>query len=460
MPKTMIDIGEFRAQAKKGEAAPAVRFTTISEPVSTSDSRTFSFVFSDESVDRYGDIIHAQGWDLKNFNANPVALFGHDAGSVENVIGRAKNVRVQGSQLVGDIEFMPADVNPNAEAVCRMVAAGYLKTVSVGFAPIAWEAAKDKSRPGGVDFKKSELLEISIVPIPANPNALVQAKAAGIEIERLGLVLPAPGALVERGLGRYVIKSDDHLTAEQAARLKEQWEEWAQGKGDTVLILDKGFEIVDLAAAASSGTTTRDAPKITRKGLYSVSFLASILADLGYLQDSVAWEAECEGDGSPVPAALMDAMKALGKVLIDMTAEEVAELVAGEDEDDLESVISMSADGVRLAAIKSIVRLDEGAAGAILATAVAHAQGKRVTISVDKAAPVPLVRSGKAISAANEKKLREAHGHMTAAAECVKCVVDPDEENPEDDPNADDEEKALRERKAAALKRKLALANA
>jgi hypothetical protein len=44
-------------------------------------------VFSDNSVDRYGDTIDARGWVLDNYKANPVALFGHDAGSVENVIG-------------------------------------------------------------------------------------------------------------------------------------------------------------------------------------------------------------------------------------------------------------------------------------------------------------------------------------------------------------------------------------
>ena len=399
------DISELPRQMG-GDGAPimakAVRFATVGDPVAVLDNaRAFTFIFSDESVDRYGDVIQARGWDLSNFNANPVALFGHDAGSVENVIGAAKNVRVSGDKLIGDIEFMPADVNPNAEAVYQMVKGGWLKTVSVGFAPIEWKAAKDKARVGGVDFIRQELLEISIVPLPANPNALIQAKAAGVELERLGL-----------------------------------------------------------KAADFTPPTVRTAPLMTRKGLYSVSYLASILSDLGYLQDAVAWEAESEGDGSPVPAALMDAIKALGQVLIDMTAEEVAELVGGDDEDDLGMTIGMSAADARADIARAIPKLAPAALAGFAGVARELARG--LTVQVKTSAPAPLVlRAGKAISAANEKKLREAHDHMTAACECVKGVIDPpDDADPEqgtgenDPTDTDDEAKALRARKAAALKRK------
>jgi HK97 family phage prohead protease len=233
----------------------------MQEPVVAQEGRTVSFVFSDSSVDRYGDTIDARGWVLDNFKANPVALFGHDANTVENVIGNARNVRVEGNRLIGDIEFMPAETNPNAEVVYQMVKGGYLKTVSVGFQPLEWHLTKDKNRPGGVDFRKQELLEISIVPIPANPNALTQAKAAGLDIERIGL------------------------------------------KADA-------------------------APLVSKKGMYDVSCLARLLAELGYLQDSSAWEAEYEGDGSEIPQRLADAMNQLGQILVDMTAEEVAELLS------------------------------------------------------------------------------------------------------------------------------------
>ena len=409
MPKTVIDIGKFRevmTGARPPKAAPAVRFTTTGDAVATSDSRTFTFVFSDETVDRYGDIILAHGWDLKNFNANPIALFCHDASSVDNIMGRAKNVRVEGSRLVGDIEFAGADANPKAEVVRRLVEGGFLKTVSVGFAPIEWAQAKDKSRPGGVDFTKSELLEISIVPIPANPNALVQAKAAGIDVDRLAPLESAPEAVLP--------------------------------------------------------VAERSAPPMTKKGLYSVSYLASILSDLGYLSDTVNYEAAYEEDGSPVPAALLDAIKALGQVLVDMTIEEVSELVGGDDDDDLGVVIGMSLKDSRLALARSIVKLSADKIVGLATVARDLAAGRVVHVkTAEKAAFAPLVRAGKAISAKNEKHLKAAHEHIMAVLE------PPDDEDPEtgsgeNDPSddaSDDEEKAMRARKAAALKRKHSLAN-
>src|SRR4051812_36375437 len=106
MQRKFVDISEIRRDVVSGPIPPALRFATVADPVAVPDNaRAFTFVFSDESVDRYGDVIQARGWDLANFNLNPVALFGHDAGSVENVIGNAKNVRVAGDKLVGEIEF-------------------------------------------------------------------------------------------------------------------------------------------------------------------------------------------------------------------------------------------------------------------------------------------------------------------------------------------------------------------
>jgi hypothetical protein len=65
-----------------------------------------------------------------------------------------------------------------------------------------------------------------------------------------------------------------------------------------------------------------------RKGLYSVSRLADLLCSLGWLAQDVTAEAEWEGDNSPVPAALRDALLQLGNVLKEYTSEEVDELLA------------------------------------------------------------------------------------------------------------------------------------
>jgi HK97 family phage prohead protease len=266
--QAMINISRFHALAAGGTApkGTCVRLALANEPSVSGDDRVASFVFSDNSVDSYGDTIDARGWDLKAFESNPIALFGHDPSKPENVIGKARNVRVQGARLVGEIVFAEASVNPTAELVYQMVKNGFLNAVSVGFEPMEWSISKDKSRPGGIDFTKQKLREISIVPIPANENALIQARAAGLDIDRLALAAP---------------------------------------------IVVRDF-------------------KVTKKGMYQVSSLARLLGELGWIKSDAEWEAEYEGDGSEIPARLKEALGLLGQILVDMTIEEVAELVGVE----------------------------------------------------------------------------------------------------------------------------------
>src|SRR5262245_34770907 len=52
----------------------------------------FTFVLSDATPDRVGDVIMATGWDLRNFNNNPVALFNHHP---DFPIGMWRNLRVE-----------------------------------------------------------------------------------------------------------------------------------------------------------------------------------------------------------------------------------------------------------------------------------------------------------------------------------------------------------------------------
>ena len=61
-----------RAPDRQRAAAGETTFKTHAGEV-----QGMEFVLSDESVDRMGDIISAAGWDLKNFQKNPIALFGH-----------------------------------------------------------------------------------------------------------------------------------------------------------------------------------------------------------------------------------------------------------------------------------------------------------------------------------------------------------------------------------------------
>jgi HK97 family phage prohead protease len=139
-------------------------------------SRRVTFVLSDASVDRVGDTLAVDGWDLAAYRRNPVVLFAHDA--LAPPIGRMWNIRSDGARLLGDVEFASAETYEFADTIYKLVRDGYLKAGSVGFLPVDYSFSDD--RRGGIDFFEQELLEFSVVPIPANANALVQAAAKGL----------------------------------------------------------------------------------------------------------------------------------------------------------------------------------------------------------------------------------------------------------------------------------------
>ncbi len=134
-------------------------------------SDPLEFVMSDATVDRYGDIIEPSAWKLGSFTRNPIALFGHDSSFV---IGTWKNVRVESGKLIGRLELLRQGISERLDEIRAAVEAGVLRAVSVGFQPLA---AEPISGPGGGQrYTSAELLECSLVSIPANPNALAIAK--------------------------------------------------------------------------------------------------------------------------------------------------------------------------------------------------------------------------------------------------------------------------------------------
>ncbi len=135
------------------------------------------FTASDDTLDRYDEVIEAKGWDLTNYRRNPVFQNSHKYGDVMHTLGKSLLTEVRGNALVQRIEFAVA-INPVAKLTYDLYRGGFLNAVSVGFIPIEWEDG------GGATayrrkFLKQELLELSAVSLPANPNALQNALKAG-----------------------------------------------------------------------------------------------------------------------------------------------------------------------------------------------------------------------------------------------------------------------------------------
>ena len=119
-------------------------------------------VGSTGATDRDGEILDPNGWKLQNFKKAPRLLWAHDAWSLP--IGKVNNIEVDSKgRLVFDAEFAEKE-NDFAKKVADLVRGGFLNTFSVGFKPLEFD---DETNT----FKKMELLEISMVNVPANPEA-------------------------------------------------------------------------------------------------------------------------------------------------------------------------------------------------------------------------------------------------------------------------------------------------
>jgi HK97 family phage prohead protease/HK97 family phage major capsid protein len=151
------------------------------------------FVLSDDTPDRLDDIIQADGWDLKNFKRNPVALFNHNS---DFPIGKWRNLRVEKNELRGHLELAPEGTSPRIDEIRKLIDAGILKAVSVGFRPLKHKRRSDdeKDYKGfGHRFIRSELVETSVVAVPANANALAVAKSLNISPQTIELVFAEQG---------------------------------------------------------------------------------------------------------------------------------------------------------------------------------------------------------------------------------------------------------------------------
>ena len=146
------------------------------------ESRTVEFVASDNSVDSYGTVIPVDKWDLTRFQNNGIIGYMHDvygdswtkSADPDDVIGKGE-AWVEDDKLIVRITFEPADLNPRADKIFRKLQFGSLHAVSVGFRATKKGHMGDEERgedPKVYYYAGQELLEVSVVNIPSNANAL------------------------------------------------------------------------------------------------------------------------------------------------------------------------------------------------------------------------------------------------------------------------------------------------
>lgn len=167
-------------------------YSTVVE--ATGDEPTITI--STAGVDRDSDIVEPSGAELDSYRRNPVVLYGHDhrsipIGATTKIESTARGLRASWRWLEGD-EF--------AGRVKNAWTQGVLRAASIGFKPIAYEPRSG----GGVTFTKWELLEWSVVAVPANPEATRALKAFGLAPDEVESVL-----MLDDGGGDDAVVFDD-----------------------------------------------------------------------------------------------------------------------------------------------------------------------------------------------------------------------------------------------------------
>jgi HK97 family phage prohead protease len=155
---------------------------TIHKTAAGKQTGTRTYVLSDSTLDRYGDIIEPDGWELEWFKQNPIALFNHNPSMP---VGNWTNTRVEGGRLIADFQPAADGTSQIADDVRKLIDQDILRATSVGFRALDFEPIDPKNPWDGQRYKQQELLEASIVSVPANPAALNIAKQLNISDKTL-----------------------------------------------------------------------------------------------------------------------------------------------------------------------------------------------------------------------------------------------------------------------------------
>ena len=194
----------------------------------TEQDKPIKFVASTATPDRYNDVV-AQDWDLSAYNRNPVVLFNHNPSQMP--IGKGKAF-VENDQLMLEVEFDQKD--EMAKTIEQKVRDGYINAVSVGFQPLksinrsALPADHPHHGKSGQFFSRSELLEVSIVTIPANNEATLSKQFT----REIGLADVARSLIINKHIvsvqeldnGNYLVEFAGHSPEEETEEVEEEVE--------------------------------------------------------------------------------------------------------------------------------------------------------------------------------------------------------------------------------------------
>lgn len=237
------------------------------------------FVLSASSPDRVKDTIDPAAYQ-PHLRKRLIALWQHER---EKPIGYWQNLKVEAGALVGEIKFASTAL---AQMVKTLIADGVPLGASIGF-----RAKGEPNDIGGLHFRELELLETSIVSVPAHPRAVQIAKQFGFSLDAVGQ-LPAIGAPAS--------SSPSAVAASSSPKRSK-----AMGKTISQLVVEtqeKQVELVDRLAVESGklGESAAGTDEFTTQKAIVDGIDAELQAVDGKLASLKAAEARLANGAQPV----------------------------------------------------------------------------------------------------------------------------------------------------------------
>ena len=168
------------------------RLMVMTEARQAEDGSAHRMVIAANELSRNGDELNLRGISFKNYRKNPVVLWAHNS---YQGIPIAKTVKIghddQG-RIVADFEF-----NSEDEFAARVENAwngGFIRGASIRYMPTkVVEMLDEQGRVDRLRIEESELLEWSLVPVPADPDSVrAAARALGLPEEIFRGLEPEP----------------------------------------------------------------------------------------------------------------------------------------------------------------------------------------------------------------------------------------------------------------------------
>ena len=149
-------------------------------------SESLDFILATSTPDRVKDVIEVAGIRTKAFEANPIALYMHRH---DEAVGTWTNLRRNGDALIGTLILAEAGTSRLVDFARSMIEQHILKATSVSVQPI--RSTPNKNGKGRV-IHESDLVEVSLVTVPMNPEAILLAKSFEFSEAEIESILGQP----------------------------------------------------------------------------------------------------------------------------------------------------------------------------------------------------------------------------------------------------------------------------